>query len=480
MTKKTIINLAGIEGFDDNGQPIEEEVTVTDEVSGDVETKPEGETESTPVVEEDVRIVADQPVVDEEKLPEDEAKVNEEITRETIAIEELEEEVTNVDQQQQNVAEVSDQVEDTINDIRPTVESGVAIGEEAINMILSQRRRIKARNGVILGGETFETRFGVEGFGLTKSVRLTNSQALLNVHCTEAINIGKKLKAVSVAAVKAIIDLLNAIVNKIDWQGQRSKKLKARLSKLEGYKENIEFESSRIANALVKNKTGESYNAKEFAQLVATKSDELGGVSEGIKKVLSGSLDVAERLKTEAKKPESVEAGMTGAVDSIKQFFKTSWAKIKAPKLASGQLFVGLKLEGESLEGVTKESVEAKSATLKTPSASDLGAILDLVAKASENVKKGRSSFGAIYKAKEDLGGIADSLISLSDKIEGSAGKDQIRQACNQMVREGRDQLQALKDLTMACSTGVAVLNDYVDLCISKGSKKPKEEKKEA
>lgn len=472
MTKKTIINLAGIEGFDENGQPVAEDVTIRTSVTDTgYKTAPEE------VIDENVRIVADQPVVDDEKLPEEEATVNEEITRETIAIEELEEVVTNVDQQQQNVSEVSDQIEDTISDIRPTIESGVALGEESIKMINSLRRRIKDKNGVTIGNESYETQYGVETFGLTKSTRLTNSHTLLDLYSQEAIGFGKSLKAVSIELVKTIIDLINKLINYIDLQGSRSKKLKERLKKIENYREGVEFESSKIANAFVKNKNGEIYDARDFAQLVANKSTELPDISNEIKNVLMESTNLAKRIEGAANKPESAKSGITGAVESVKQFFKVSWDKIKAPKLASGQMFVGLTLEGETLAGVTKKSVEAKSTKLKTIPISTLNTIVDLVSTASENVKKGRSNFGAIYKAKSDLGTIADSLIRIHDKIDNGEGKDEIRQACKIMVREGRDQLQALKDLTLSCSKGASIANDFVDLCISKGTKKPKKDK---
>lgn len=466
MSNKRLINLKGIEGFDDNGNPTDENVTETTEVQ-----------EAPEVVEDtNIRIIEDQPVVDSAPLPEEEQTVDEEINRETVAIEELEETVADADQQQQNLEEVSVQIEDTINDVRPALEEG-GISNESINMIHSLRRRIKKTYGVAVGNESFDSIYAVESFGYSRSIRLSNSRKFVEALGNEAGKFSQALKDGAVHAVKMIIDLLNQIVNFVDLAGRKAKSLKDRVSKATDYKEGIEFESQAIANAFVKNTNGETYAPKEFAVLVSSKSDETTKISTVIADVLKGSVPLITRISNQAKQPVP-EGSELGALDSVKTYFTTKWEKLTGPKLASGQVFVGLKLDGDLSEGLTKESVEAKDDKFKTPSISDLNAILDNVIKSSENIKKARSSYGDIYKAKSALGTIASATLEQAEKGHQGNIRDEFRQACSESVKQGREQLNALKDLTKSCSRGVAILNKYVDLCLSKGSKKVKSEEK--
>lgn len=484
MSKRRLISLENIDGFDENGNPIDvepqetdvTETTETTEVTdAPVEVTVDAPADQPVVIEDkDIRVIEDQPVVQAEPLPEEEQTVNEEIDRETVAIEELEATVEDSDQQQQNVDEVSVQVEDTLNDVRPALDEG-GISNESINMIHSLRRRIKRTYGHTLGNESFETIYAVESFGFSKSVRLSTSRKLVDALANEATDLSQTLKNVVTDGVKKIIDLLYKLVNYVDLAGRKAKSLKDRVSKATDYKEGVEFESQRIANAFVKNTNGETYAPKEFAALVSSKSDETTKIGDVIADVLKGSVPLITKISNQAKQPVPNDAEL-GALDSVKTYFSTKWQKLTGPKLASGQVFVGLKLDGDFSEGLTKESVEAKNDTFKTPSISELNAILDLVVKSSENIKKARSSFGDIYKAKSSLSTIASATLTQAEKGHPGGIRDEFRQACNEMVKQGRDQLNALKDLTTSCSKGVGILNSYVDLCLSKGSKKSKSE----
>jgi ElaB/YqjD/DUF883 family membrane-anchored ribosome-binding protein len=466
---------AGIEGYDAEGNLIDDDTTTpeqessTDDAEGDAAVV-DGEGDAQTTEQPEPRIVGDVAVVDAEPLPQEEQEVDSEIQQETVAIEELEEELKDSNQAQDSVEDTSEQIEDTIEDNTPALEKG-GLSNESINMIHSMRRRINNNYNIGFGSETFENMFSVESFGKSPSLRLATSRKLMSALSNEAFDIGKKLKAAAVAVVKFIIDILNRIINMVDLQGRKAKKLKERIGKVKGeYKQNVSFESQSIANALVKSTNGGSFTTREFAVALRDKIKYANEIESAIESTFTQANRIGSNVLTQVKsgKPEESK----GAGEAVKDFFSNAWKKLTGPKMAKGEVFVGLTMEGEDLTSITKENVQAKNIKFETPELKVLEAIIAVNFDAIEAVKKSRGAFGKIYEAKSKLGDIADDLVSTVEKQhkDNKTIQADARRAANALVSEGRAQLQAFKDMVQACSKGIGVLNNYVEICLSKGT----------